>query len=275
MILTEAEYKLERQITNHTPYLAITGELWGVFCEDSVKIERVITTPHCNIYPCFFFIYHPSNPKRNRGRYQHISIQCRRYRLTLGHYVGLVWRVSQCVHIYCIQLPWTPVRFDLHAVLRFNTSPGQPDMHFIIIPKFHGPLSSHERKKKGWGLSTWILLTDKPAWTKITSIGAWSAANRSLSNQSWPNTSSLFMHHSCPLRLSSQSHLCVTSLGKFISPGANEALKIEPMVYLIDYLAGTYHLSCWFFLITGLLHVWSNYTTECVLRWRWQSQWIS
>ena len=158
MILTEAEYKLERQITNYTPYLALRGELCGVFCDDSVKIDRVITTPHCNICPCYFFIYHPSNQKWNRGRYQHISIQCRRYRLTLGHYVGLVWRVSQCVHIYCIQLPWTPVRFDLHAVLRFNTSPGQTDMHFIIIPKFHGPLSITKGKKRGIG--TWILLQD-------------------------------------------------------------------------------------------------------------------
>ena len=25
------------QITNHTPYIALTGKLWGVFCEDSVE----------------------------------------------------------------------------------------------------------------------------------------------------------------------------------------------------------------------------------------------
>ena len=32
--VTEAEYKLEFEPTKHTPYLALMGELWGVFCED-------------------------------------------------------------------------------------------------------------------------------------------------------------------------------------------------------------------------------------------------
>ena len=39
--------KIECQITNYIPYIALTGELWGVFCEDSVEIERVISAPHC------------------------------------------------------------------------------------------------------------------------------------------------------------------------------------------------------------------------------------
>ena len=34
-MLTEAEYKSECQMINYTPYLALTGELWTVFCEDS------------------------------------------------------------------------------------------------------------------------------------------------------------------------------------------------------------------------------------------------
>ena len=29
----EAEYQLVSELTKDTPYLALTGELWGVFCE--------------------------------------------------------------------------------------------------------------------------------------------------------------------------------------------------------------------------------------------------
>ena len=32
--MTEAEYKSEFEHTKYTPYLALTGKLWGVFCED-------------------------------------------------------------------------------------------------------------------------------------------------------------------------------------------------------------------------------------------------
>ena len=35
--MAEAEYKSECKITNYTPYFAFAGELWGVFCEDSVE----------------------------------------------------------------------------------------------------------------------------------------------------------------------------------------------------------------------------------------------
>ena len=30
---TEAEYQSDAESTNDTPYLALTGELWGVYCE--------------------------------------------------------------------------------------------------------------------------------------------------------------------------------------------------------------------------------------------------
>ena len=33
----EAEYKSDFVATKDTPYLALTGELWGVFCEDFVE----------------------------------------------------------------------------------------------------------------------------------------------------------------------------------------------------------------------------------------------
>ena len=29
-----AEHKSDLELTTHTPYLALTGELWGVCCED-------------------------------------------------------------------------------------------------------------------------------------------------------------------------------------------------------------------------------------------------
>ena len=35
--LTEAVYKSEGYIINYTPYLTLTGKVWGVFCEDSVE----------------------------------------------------------------------------------------------------------------------------------------------------------------------------------------------------------------------------------------------
>ena len=33
--------------TNDTPYLALTGELWGVFCEIYKKNDRDISRAHC------------------------------------------------------------------------------------------------------------------------------------------------------------------------------------------------------------------------------------
>ena len=35
------------QPTKNTPYLALVGELWGVFCEESCKTDCVITALHC------------------------------------------------------------------------------------------------------------------------------------------------------------------------------------------------------------------------------------
>ena len=32
--VTEAQYKSEFKLAKDTPYLGLTGELWGVFCED-------------------------------------------------------------------------------------------------------------------------------------------------------------------------------------------------------------------------------------------------
>ena len=38
----KAEYKSEFEVTKDTPYLALIDEIWGVFCEDLKKIDRVI-----------------------------------------------------------------------------------------------------------------------------------------------------------------------------------------------------------------------------------------
>ena len=32
--MTETELKSDFKLITHTPYLALTGELWGVYCED-------------------------------------------------------------------------------------------------------------------------------------------------------------------------------------------------------------------------------------------------
>ena len=42
-----SESESDIRITTDTPYLALTVELWGVYCEDLDKIGRVITAPHC------------------------------------------------------------------------------------------------------------------------------------------------------------------------------------------------------------------------------------
>ena len=44
---TQAEYKSDAGSTKDAPYLALTGELWGVFCNIFEKIDRVITALHC------------------------------------------------------------------------------------------------------------------------------------------------------------------------------------------------------------------------------------
>ena len=43
-----AQLKSNIKLTKVTPYLALTGELWGVFCEDLGEYDRVLTAPHCN-----------------------------------------------------------------------------------------------------------------------------------------------------------------------------------------------------------------------------------
>ena len=45
--ITVAESESDIRITTDTPYLALTGELCGVHCEDCAKIDRFITAPHC------------------------------------------------------------------------------------------------------------------------------------------------------------------------------------------------------------------------------------
>ena len=52
--MTMAEHKLNIRLTKDTPCLTLTGELWGVFCEDLEdfvkKIDRVLMAPHCMLY---------------------------------------------------------------------------------------------------------------------------------------------------------------------------------------------------------------------------------
>ena len=41
--MAAVEHKSDIELTKHTPYLALMGELWGVFCEDLGE-----NWPHCN-----------------------------------------------------------------------------------------------------------------------------------------------------------------------------------------------------------------------------------
>ena len=45
--MTMAEYKSNIRLTKNTPYLTLTGELWGVFYDDFGKIDQVIMALHC------------------------------------------------------------------------------------------------------------------------------------------------------------------------------------------------------------------------------------
>ena len=47
--MTAVERKSEFKLTTD-PYLALTGELWCVYCEDLGSTDRVITAPHCILY---------------------------------------------------------------------------------------------------------------------------------------------------------------------------------------------------------------------------------
>ena len=45
--MTATERKSVSEPKTDTPYLALTGELWGVYYEQT---DRVITAPHCNYH---------------------------------------------------------------------------------------------------------------------------------------------------------------------------------------------------------------------------------
>ena len=47
--MTATERESDFELTTDTPYLALTGKLWGVSCEHFEEIDRVITALHCNI----------------------------------------------------------------------------------------------------------------------------------------------------------------------------------------------------------------------------------
>ena len=48
ILVIEAEHELEFVFKTDTPYLALGGKLWSVYCEELEKIDHNITTPHCN-----------------------------------------------------------------------------------------------------------------------------------------------------------------------------------------------------------------------------------
>ena len=45
--ITLVENESDIRITTDNPYIALTDELWSVYCEDFGEIDPVITAPHC------------------------------------------------------------------------------------------------------------------------------------------------------------------------------------------------------------------------------------
>ena len=54
--ITAAEHQSDFVLTEDTPYLTFTNELWGICCILE-KIDHVIMTPHCIIFSPNVFIY--------------------------------------------------------------------------------------------------------------------------------------------------------------------------------------------------------------------------
>ena len=47
IVITTAGHKSDFQFTKDTPYLALTGEIWGVYCEYFEKNDHVIMASRC------------------------------------------------------------------------------------------------------------------------------------------------------------------------------------------------------------------------------------
>ena len=49
--VTRPQWVNQRLNSQQTPpYLTLTGELWGAFCEDLVEIDHIITALHCTMW---------------------------------------------------------------------------------------------------------------------------------------------------------------------------------------------------------------------------------
>ena len=48
--ITAAKHQSDFELTKDTPYLTLTGEIWGVYCENLEKIGYIITASHCMWY---------------------------------------------------------------------------------------------------------------------------------------------------------------------------------------------------------------------------------
>ena len=107
-----AESESDIRTTTDTPYLALTGELWSVYCEDGEKNDRVITTPHC-----IWIEYIPNIP-----RYVGITQQLRAgavVGLYMKMYVHLQWYTYLAVdaRLYTGKLHYFVPMYDIFVVL--------------------------------------------------------------------------------------------------------------------------------------------------------------
>ena len=150
--MTEAEHKSGWQITNYTPYLALTGELWGLFCEDLVEIWsryngtalylcsipliyvclNPYSNPHVNFHqvplrlpslPCMFFLF--GWPP------------CRRSDMTLVEVSQPVYYVSGMYGCFYINEPYVYLIWYLYKFCWINFSGSYVTSYLfyhIIIP---------------------------------------------------------------------------------------------------------------------------------------------
>ena len=86
---TEAEYQSDVGYTKETPYLALAGELWDVFCEYLWEIDHIITAPHSIKWPEVRRV-HPMNCPHIIGTWLCLAVVRLRSNLPLSFRVTVI-----------------------------------------------------------------------------------------------------------------------------------------------------------------------------------------
>ena len=118
MALSETEYKSQCQITNHTSYLALTGELWGVFCENLGEYwpcynSTALYGHHKSDRACYPWLWIPVNA----AVWYCISSFC--HFLHQSHLCTSSWFLVQNMYNICVPSP-----LCLHPAMQLSTTQG-------------------------------------------------------------------------------------------------------------------------------------------------------